>query len=227
MASIAEFLEILSVDVEKAFRTYFFNVDSGLDGDYSKLQACRVQTVGFKFEEPNKIVMCDPANSPMAYEDQIWYLPWLHKSASKAVLDGKGPGYFSTSQLDGCRFTIQYHDDSRKKATVFHLAGNVGRDKQGSGLRDDMETASGLDNDAPPRLVRRYSITSGIQSNEEPKGNDFKLKYDGDKAWIFGFRDDDGAWQFYAQQMAEARGRFPDSPPIGKNKKGLRQLSTN
>lgn len=224
MPSIAEFLELLSEDDEKAFRTYFFNIDGSLDGDISKSQDCRRQEVCFEFVDPNVILMRDPGSNPTEYRNEIWYLPWRHRGASRADLGADGPAFFSTSQLDGCRFTIQYHDDSRRTATVYHLAGNVDGGSKG---RSQLELKAGLKSDAPPGLTRRYSMSSGKTSFSEKLGKDFLLKYDGDKASIFGFRDEKGAWHFYAQQMREPRGTDPDMPPLGSKAKGLRELSAN
>ena len=226
MPSIPEFLELLSVDVEKAFKTYFFNIDGeSLDGDITKEQACRRQKVRFDFVEPNIIRMSALGGKDAEYQNEIWYLPWRLDGASRADLNDSGPAFFSTSQLDGCRFTIQYHDASRKNATVLHLAGSVGHQSSGSAIRDGMETDSGLKTDLPPRLTRRYSISKGQKSAFEKVGENFSLKYDGNKASVFGFRDGGNAWHFYAQQMMAADSSHADSPPFGKKSKGIRELT--
>ncbi|WP_282605192.1 hypothetical protein [Pelagibius sp. Alg239-R121] len=221
MASIAEFLELLSEDTEKAFRTYFFNIDGSLDGDEMVLQECRRQKVCFEFQEPNKIVMRAPGGKEAKYGNEIWYLPWMRSGTSKAHLDGSGPPFFSTSQLDGCRFTIRYHNDSRTRVTVLHVAGDV---PGGSKQRDGMETKAGLKASPHPRRTRRYSVSRGAKSATEKVGEDFKLRYDGNKASVFGFRDCGGVWHFYAQQMM----KYPDEadrPPLGRAGKGIRELS--
>ncbi len=225
MASIDEFLVLLIQDVDKAFKSYFFNIDAAsLDGDTQQAQVCRRQKVRFDFVEPNRIVMSALDGADADYQNEIWYLPWRIDGASKANLGAEGPPFFSTSQLDGCRFTIQYHDASRKTATVFHLAGTLGHQEAGSKARNALETDAGLPSDAPAKLVRRYSISQGTKSKFESLGKDFTLQYDGDKAAIFGFRDDSGAWRFYAQQMMAATDKFPDSPPFGRSAKGIREL---
>lgn len=225
MPSIDEFLELLSRDVDTAFKTYFFNIDGkSLDGDISAKQECRHQKVRFDFVEPNVILMSALGDGGAEYENEIWYLPWMHSGSSRADLDETGPAFFSTSQLDGCRFTIQYHDESRTKATVLHLAGNVGHQSSGSELRDEMEATEKLSADLPPRLTRRYSISKGKKSSFEKVGEDFSLKYDGNKASVFGFRREDGSWHFYAQQMMGYEGEA-DKPPVGRKSKGLRELS--
>lgn len=222
MPSIPEFLELLSTDVEKAFRSYFLNIDGSLDGNIEISQHCRIRKVCFEFIDPNIILMRDPGSNPTEYPDEIWYLPWRHRGASKADLDGSGPAFFSTSQLDGCRFTIQYHDTSRKNVTVYHLAGNVDGGSKG---RDQLEAKAGVKSGLPSGRTRRYSVSSGAKSFSEKVGEDFSLKYDGDKASIFGIRDDDGAWHFFAQQMREPRSGEPHLPPLGGKAKGLRELT--
>jgi hypothetical protein len=224
MAGIEEFLKLLDEDIDDAFKKYFFNVDAkSLDGDETVKQDCRVQKVCFEFVEPNRILMRDPGGNPTKYQDEIWYLPWVRDGATKANLGGDGPPFFSTSQLDGCRFTIQYHDTSRKNVTVLHLAGNVGHQSSGSEKRNKMETEQGVKTNLAPKLTRRYSISKGKKGVFEKVGQDFSLKYDGDKAMIFGFRDADGSWDFYAQQMMGSGS--VDEPPFGKAAKGLRELT--
>lgn len=221
MASLAEFLQLLDQNVDRAFRDYVFNVDSAsMDGDISQLQACTARDVGFEFRPPNVIVL-RAAREGDAWRSEMWYLPWMYNGASKAYLTGEGPAYFSTSQLDGCRFTVQYDDANRKKATVFHLAGSVGHQKSGSLKRDEMALAAGLKTDLPEGRTRSYSISSGVKPKFERIGEHFKLQYSGNKAWVFGLRDDAGAWTFYAQEILEgnAERHIPDAG------KGLRALT--
>src|SRR5262249_16817293 len=139
---------------------------------------------------------------------RIWYLPWKRwdgvnemSGLSQAVLDEKGPGIFLTSQLTGCRFTIQYHTGDKTKATVLHLAGNYGENAKGAKARENVE---GKSLETVPNGVprRRYSIGRySKKPNLMPLPLDgVRTYYDGGMATVLGVRGKDAKWRFFAQQ---------------------------
>jgi hypothetical protein len=225
MPSLAEFKQMVKDKPEQAMTDYVVHVDQSLDGKpgldgvivgnpYGELD------VVFEFVAPNIIRMRAPADGETA-DKRLWYLPWKSRDVAKAVLGEDGAGYFSTSQLNGCRFTIEWTDGSRKQATVLHLAGDFDF-KDGSSKREALEeTELGPVGDA--KLRRRYSIGQS-KLPASPKigkrivGDETRLYYGGNKASIFGFRDKAGAWQFWAQEMDEKFGRAD----IGLGKKDLK-----
>jgi hypothetical protein len=226
MASVEEFLALLRTDLDSAMREYAFNVSEDLDGDTGKLQACTARTVAFEFKEPNEIWLM-PGEEKSKHTSEMWYLPWLRSGTSVANLDGEGPSYFSTSQLTGCRFMVEYLSSNRKSAKVLHLAGDVGTGPKGTKLRDEMAVAIGVDPTDNTGRVRSYSFGSGKKSNPKNVGTNFKLRYDGNKAWVFGVRDGSGAWNFYCQEMNAKIGPSPalNRPAIPDKPLGLRDLS--
>jgi hypothetical protein len=203
MASLSEFMDLLSTNLTKAMADYIvINHTESLDGDVMNLQACSERDVVFEFEGPNKIMIRAKKDSEKA-DQTLWYLPWVYNSLSKADLDGTGSAYFSTSLLTGCRFTVQFHDKSRKKATVMHLAGTLGTGtKQGTEARDLLEKAAlddlGKTVNVEKTLRRRYSFR--VQKIRKIDDGE-TLYYGGNMAWIFGARGSDGAWNFIAQEM--------------------------
>jgi hypothetical protein len=212
MPSLEDFRTKLNGDDnarQQAMTDYVINVDAAsLDGDTSKLQACREQEVSFVFQDPNVIIMRAKQGGD-ANAKKIWYLPWFVDGASKAVLGPDGPAYFSTSQLDGCRFTIQYDDASRKRATVLHLSGRLGMGNKLSEARNAKEVEEfGALPHGP--LVRRYSSAS-LAKTGSPKLKAEKaakalkdnetILYSGNKAFIWGFRKKDGVWDFFAHEI--------------------------
>src|SRR5262249_58928798 len=143
------------------------------------------------------------ANDSTANSMRIWYLPWKDQDSggmSKADLTEKGSGIFLTSQLTGCRFTIQYHSADMTKATVVHLAGTYGRTADGSKKRDELEQQA-LATVPTGGRVRRYSIGNLAHKPWQLLPNDgTRLYYDGEKATILGVRGRDSIWRFFAQQ---------------------------
>lgn len=140
MPSLQEFKDLLSTSLEQAMKDYVvINHTESVDGNVGVLQACSEREVVFDFEGPNKIMIRARRESELA-DQTLWYLPWLWDGLSKADLDGTGSSYFSTSQLTGCRFTIQFHDSTRQRVTVMHLAGTLGTGrKKGTEARDELE----------------------------------------------------------------------------------------
>ncbi len=225
MPSLEEFRTLLKENEEKALTDYVIHVDQSLDGqaDVNNVlvnNPFAEQEVSFEFIEPN-IIRMRPKIEGDGHVRKVWYLPWKSRDVAKGDLDETGARFFSTSQLNGCRFTIQYADATRKRATVLHLAGDFDF-KDGSTQRETLETQElGAVGDA--KLRRRYSIGQS-KLPASPKigkrivGDETRLYYGGNKASIFGFRDKTGAWNFWAQEMDEKYGRAD----IGKGKKDLR-----
>jgi hypothetical protein len=230
MASLAEFQQLLKEQkYDQALTDYVIHVDQSLDGtvgqgDVLIGKAFGIQNVAFQFVDPNIINMRAKTEGDSSLKE-VWYLPWVSQGSARADLDGTGPSYFSTSQLNGCRFTIQYADEHKKKATVLHLAGNFDR-SIGSMKRDELETSE-LGEMKDTRLRRRYSIGQSpkMPGATKEKGslqykilNDqTRMYYGGNKASIFGYREKGGAWLFWAQEMDEKYGR----PDIGKGRRNL------
>ncbi len=220
MASLEDFRTKVAANADAAFRDYILHIDEmSLDyatGDNGELvpDAFKVVSIVFEFSDPNVITMrARQDNDPRDKIRKMSYLPWknagIDAGVAKATLDDKGPAYFSTSQLTGCRFTIQYGDASRKTATVLHLAGDVqgGKKPEGSATRDGLELAN-LPQGSDMKLRRRYSVGQmkpalfkkvGVESGTT-------LYYDGGKSAILGFRGTDGGWNFYAAEEKFEKG---------------------
>lgn len=216
MASLEEFQQLIESDPERAMDEYVVHVSQDLDGTPNEQQVLvnkpfGEQDVVFEFVLPNIILLRAKAASEEAH-NRLWYLPWVSRDVAKADLGQEGAQYFSTSQLNGCRFTVQYTDGSRKHATVLHVAGNFDF-KDGSTRREELET-SAIGPVTNPALRRRYSIGQSMLKGQKKKrivGDETRTYYGGNKAWIFGYRDDSGAWQFLAQEMDEQYGRADSS----------------
>lgn len=164
------------------------------------MQACTVRTVAFEFK-PRHGIRLMPAEEKAKYTSEMWHLPRLRSGTATADHDGKGPPYFTTSQLTGCRFMVAYVSADRKAAKVLHLAGDVGTGPKGTQLRDEMAKKAGVDPTDNSGRVRSYSLGSGKKPRLEKVGTDLNLKRDGNEARVSGVRDDSGAWTFYAQEM--------------------------
>ena len=213
MPSIEDFRTKMASDANAAFTDYILHVDEmSLDvaTDESGRQSVaefRVVKVAFTFADPNVITMAASlAGTEMSY------LPWKNAGLggmARARLDGTGPAYFSTSQLSGCRFTVQYDDAGRTTATVLHLAGDVvgGKKPEGSDTRDVLQAAN-LPQGADARLRRSYSIgqMKPLAYKEAKIAAGTTLFYDGGKAAIFGYRNRAGVWTFYAAEERFDRG---------------------
>ena len=223
MPSLEEFQEMLDQDWDAALRTYVVHISEDLDGTISgttiKRHAPERRDVEVVFESirDTYVILMRAKTGGDAGGKLVSYLPWSPSSLggiARADLDGSGPRYFSTSQLSGCRFTVQYADALKKRATVLHLAGDFGS-SDGSGAREALETGA-LGSAPPGGLRRRYSIgqsaVPGLKSKtsftdwgyqKKIGGDAGRIYYDGNKASVFGFRTDDGAWHFWAQEMVE------------------------
>jgi hypothetical protein len=199
MAGVKEFLAMLDSDCEKAMKTFVIHIDAtSLDGDGTDCSLKRIEATFDVEDDKNNVLLLRGKKTGDTDCTPIWYLPWNQVGVAKATLDQSGPDFFSTSQLDGCRFTIQY-DGGRKKVTVLHISGRVdGAGKAASAARDQQE-ADALG--APPQLVRRYSYGKFAGTKAIAEKDNTRLFYGGNKASIFGVRDDDGAWYFFAQEI--------------------------
>ncbi len=230
MPSLEEFRTLLAQDADAAFKAYallincasldYVETSPGVFG-FDEFKNVKV-AFAYQVEDGKDAIIMSASNDPTAKDAS--YLPWKNAEnggVSKATLDGSGPAYFSTSQLDGCRFTIQYHDADRKTVTVQHLAGDLkAQGRKGYELRDDLETANAPPN-ADPVLRRRFSIGSGpgktggagkILKESRPD----TVYYEGGKAAVFGYRNGSGAWLFYGAEMTPRN--------VGQ---GLRNLTSN
>jgi hypothetical protein len=215
MPSLDEFRRLLEGNADDAFKQYSLLIDcdrldfavGGVGHDEFKI--CKVSFVYQQMDGKDVILMTPDANGK-----DISYLPWKNASEggiAKATLNANGPKYFSTSQLDGCRFSIHYHDAEHKTVTVQHLAGDAGgAGSDGSRVRDDLER-NGLQGKQPVVLQRRYSIGLG-QGKLGRIGAQFKsgraetTYYDGGKAAVFGYRNKAGAWVFYGAETDVRKG---------------------
>jgi hypothetical protein len=210
MPSLEDFRAKLKSDPETALKTYLIEVSQTLDGtpgpdDVLVPKPFGEQDVVFEFVAENTIRMRARLLTDAEFKT-VWYLPWVSRGAATARLDGTGSPYFSTSQLTGCRFTIQYADMSHKVATVQHLGGNV---DGGSAGRDRLEDQT-LGPVSNPALRRRYSIGQNKLPGavrHKPTlqfrvvGDETRVYYGGDVASIFGYRDGGGAWHFWAHEI--------------------------
>lgn len=224
MPSLGEFRAQMEINADQAMRDYVLLVDcKSLDYATSPEGALiqdNFKTVEVVFDFAivnglNVITMrakkaSDPKGRPISY------LPWKNAASgamAKATLDEAGPAYFSTSQLDGCRFTIQYHDASHKTVTVQHLAGDYGGSgTDGSAQRDVLE-AQHMPAAADPTLRRRLSFGPGQGKTGQRAGPIYRagrqdtVYYDGGKSSLFAYRNNKGAWVFYAQDIDSRNGR--------------------
>jgi hypothetical protein len=196
MASLAEFQILLAGDWERALRDYVVQSHDSLDlvqrGGTIEATLPRTVNVGLDFVTPNRITMRAAETGEDYYP--ISYLPWKPGFVTGMTLDGTGPRYFSTSQLDGCRFTIKFTDSTRTQVTVLHGAGRE-LSRQG---REDGEAAA-LASVASSERTRRYSMTLGKVGLTPFVSDGTRQVYDGRKAWIFGVRSETGQWSFGAQ----------------------------
>lgn len=187
MPSLEDFREKMTRDADEAMKEYVLLVDC-FSLDYAPAvggppiqDEFKVVPVIFEFSAAGTksfITMRGRKASDPAGRD-ISYLPWKNAASgavAKATLDGSGPAYFSTSQLDGCRFTIQYHDASHKTVTVQHLAGDLGGSGTDGSAARDRKQAEGMPADANPTLRRRLSFGPGegklgrVAGNTGPPG---------------------------------------------------------
>lgn len=220
MPSLDEFKTLLDSNADEAFRQYSLLIDyDQLDFNAARTahDEFKSVTVTFVYSEiaGNPVILMTPA----ADGRKMSYLPWKNASEgaiAKITLNDKGPNYFSTSQLDGCRFALQYHDTDHRVVTVQHLAGDVAgtTGKAGTAERDRLEAlaAPDLPATATPDLRRRLSVGRGVGKNGRI-GATFKASrpdttyYDGGKAAVFGYRNKSGAWVFYEAETDEGTGR--------------------
>ncbi len=209
MPDLDDFRTKLASDAAVAFKDYVMHFDE-MSLDYADdgngqlvPDEFKVIEIVFEFVPPNVIMMRAKREGDIGGRE-ISYLPWKKADfggSARASLDGSGPRYFSTSQIDGCRFTIQYGDESRKTCTVLHLAGDVsgGKKPEGSATRDGLE-AQGLPNGADPLLRRRYSIGQMKPAKFKQLNTGTTQYYDGGKTAVFGYRNSSGAWVFYGAE---------------------------
>jgi hypothetical protein len=217
MPSLEDFREKMNRNADEAMKEYVLLVDC-VSLDYAPAlggppiqDEFKIVPVIFEFSaEGTKsfITMRGRKASDPAGRD-ISYLPWKNAASgavAKATLDGSGPAYFSTSQLDGCRFTIQYHDANRQTVTVQHLAGDLGGSGTDGSVARDLKEAENMPAGAKPELRRRLSFGPG-EGKLGKVGRDYKatrpdtIYYDGGKSSVFGYRNSAGAWVFYAQDI--------------------------
>ena len=212
MPSLEDFLTKLDENPIAAFTEYNFLVDEeSLDyvpGQLGVRDEFKRVDVALDYGAQTVTIRAAKDSDAMANSMSIWFLPWKHfdgavetSGVAQAVLDGKGPGIFLTSRLDGCRFTIQYQTGDMKKASVLHLAGNYGQDRNGAIAREKVENTT-LENVPKGADRRRYSIG---QYSKNPKYmplpvDGVRSYYDGGAATVLGVRGRDGAWKFFAQQ---------------------------
>lgn len=217
MPSLEDFRQKLASNADDAMKEYALLIDfasldyaAGVNGETVFADFKRVSVV-FEYEliAGKNIIRMRAKSGADVDGKEISYLPWKNAASgavARATLDGDGPAYFSTSQLDGCRFTLQYHDADRKKVTVLHLAGDYGGSgKDGSEARDQLENAA-LPAAANPQLRRRFSVGTGVGKmgrigSTYKAGRADTAYYDGGKATVFGYRNKQGAWVFYGQDM--------------------------
>jgi hypothetical protein len=212
MPSLEDFRTKVALNADAAFKDYVLHIDEmsldyapGANGQLIAAEFKPSLMVVFEFSEPNIITMRAKRDTDEGGRE-ISYLPWKNASdggMAQARLTGGGPPYFSTSQLTGCRFTIQYDDGSRKTVTVQHLAGDVqgGKKPEGSATRDSIETRN-LPTGSDLQLRHRYSIgqMKPLQFKQLNLASGITLYYDGGKAAIFGYRNKGGVWVFYASE---------------------------
>ncbi|MBV9122217.1 MAG: hypothetical protein JO112_02510 [Planctomycetes bacterium] len=230
---LEDFLIKLEANAETALNEYQFLVDVGLDS----------------LTEPQIDVAADFAGDaitirPMGTNDttlnslRIQYLPWRPPTwvgtedtgafddtgVTKALLDDTGPGIFLTSQLNGCRFTIQFHDGGMTKATVLHLAGTYGSNKKGAEKRESLENVQlqNVPTGGGHRRRSSFGQDMGLKKKLNPKtkfqpfgfGQGGRTYYDGNKATILAVRGKDGVWRFFAQEYWEEGNVFIHSKEL-------------
>lgn len=199
MASLEDFRKLLSVgDIAKAFEAYQLDFNEAVF-DVENEKGYEVE-VDWSYEKENKIKMTKVSQGGK----KIYYLPWASKVVTYVTLDSSSPPYFVTSHFSNCRFTINFHDEAGQKVTVMHVAGNVPGEGtiRGSQERDKLEKSVVVQD---VKKERRLSIS-------RPKtGKSGKNHMDAQKAKgtcyydsfarVFGVRDSNGCWVFYAQNL--------------------------
>ena len=223
MPSLEDFQTLVETNPEKAFTDYVLAIDE-VSFDWKDAAAgvradAGIRHIEWRFEEPNTIKMYPSQNVANSEGKQIYYLPWKSKEVTKVTLDQNSPPYFLTSEFSNCRFTIQFHDACGKTVTVMHIAGDVagGGSISGGNKRNEMEISSGL---VPNLRTRRLSISKGKPGSKGPAWKRYtesaaNTVYYDSQAVVFGFREKNGCWSFYAQNIDNI-----------KNGKGLINLSS-
>lgn len=199
MASLEKFRELLSVgDIATAFKAYQLDFNEAVfDGENKKGYEVEVD---WSYEKENKIKMTKVSQGGK----KIYYLPWASKAVTYVTLDSSSPPYFVTSHFSNCRFTIKFHDEAGQKVTVMHVAGDVSWEGtiNGSLQRDELEKSVVVQD---VKKTRRLSIsrpkTGKIGEKhivaQQAKGTCYYDSF----ARVFGVRDSNGCWVFYAQDL--------------------------
>lgn len=112
-----------------------------------------------------------------------YWLPWKTSELTSIELDN-GADFFFTSEMSNCRFSIL---TDGVKPRVAHVAGNVTR-----GKRDQLEKAA-----TDTKAARRLSIAGGDIHGY--RGRDSTDATRQSSAFVFGRRQSDNTWKFYAQ----------------------------
>lgn len=109
MPGVEEFVNLLATTPAGALDQYLVKDHSlSLDANSFSVEEkeCVQRHVVFDSIQPNRISMRAADQGEPTRRTLLSALG--ERSLSKADLGGAGPAFFSTSQLTGCRFTIQY-----------------------------------------------------------------------------------------------------------------------
>jgi len=214
MTSLKEFRALVKSDPDEAFRKYALSIDE-VSFDWSDASAGIRSKAGprfieWHFEEPNTIKMFPAKSEVDSIGKRIYYLPWASKAVTKVTLNGESPRFFLTSEFSNCRFTIQYHDGLGKTVTVMHIAGDVVGEGgfAGGNIRNQLESDA---TEIKPVRSRRLSISKlepGFKGSSWRKyaATTAETTYYDSRAVVFGYRQSDGGWIFYAQSKGGERG---------------------
>ncbi|MDN3639332.1 hypothetical protein QWY82_11005 [Simiduia curdlanivorans] len=207
MASLEEFRALLHEGkIDEAFKNYQLDFNSAAFDQFGDVKVSAYEVdIAWDFQEPNVIKMLKKTENDGSKRKKICYLPWSTKTATSVTLDGNSPPYFVTSHFSNCRFTMKFHDGQGKTVTVLHVAGDTKSEGrvQGSAERDILENEVKTE---PAKMTRRLSV-GGLKdlgkAGREHKQTKMKAgtTYYDTYARVFGVRNKNGVWSFYAQNI--------------------------
>jgi hypothetical protein len=137
---------------------------------------------------------------------QANWLPWKPDATTEITLDSTCP-FFFTSQLAGCRLTIQRDDPTRPQ--IFHIAG-AGRYGPTSTAWRDQETQRGFAELSHPSRTDILTSASGAPSESRYKDEGVNV--------VGVFDAAKNAWEFTKQAVDFENVKVESAKPWGKNK---------
>ena len=142
-----------------------------------------------KYESKNVCTLRFAADDATDFIEAYW-LPWKQSDQTSMLL-GAAAEFFFTSEMSNCRFSVLAEGTTPR---VAHIAGNEGqRSKRNEYEKTAMASVSKDD----LKKVRRLSVSQGLKHGYF--GSDAMTAEDKSSAFVFGRRQPDNTWKFYAQ----------------------------